>query len=210
MLSLVEEIGLLHLEIVLEFLSSQRVLLVNCLFLCFLVVFLEYSPGTDHRHIALFLPLRHLPLLPHFVLEISVFILHVCHIIMGQQFLERKISSREAFGIKSLLLLLSFAFLLVKLLSGYERGELCLSSDTCGASVGRVRISTVVMSALDLKIGAIYHERVVDFLERLLIHLLCSVGVLLQGDEKIGFLDILHEGFVVQFLSVIGLRLLGL
>ena len=194
----------------LEFLTFQRVLLIEQLFLGLLVVFLEHSPRAYHRHVALLLLFRHLPLLAHFVLEISIFILHVCHIIVSQQLLERKISSCEALGVEPLLLFLSFTLLLVEFLGSYECGKLSLSHDTCGGPIGRVRIGTVMLSILDLKVGAAHHERVVDFLEGLLVYVLCSVSVLLQGDEQIRLLNILHESLVVQFLGVIGLGLFGL
>ena len=42
------------------------------------------------------------------------------------------------------------------------------------------------------------------------MNLLCSISVLLQGDEQIRLLNILHESLVVQFLGVIGLGLFGL
>lgn len=42
------------------------------------------------------------------------------------------------------------------------------------------------------------------------MYVLCSVSVLLQGDEQIRLLNILHESLVVQFLGVIGLGLFGL
>lgn len=124
---------------------------------------------------------------------------------MSQQLLERKISSCEALGVKSLLLFLSFTLLLVQFLGSYECGELSLSHDTCGGPIGRVRIGAVMLSILDLKVGAAHHERVVDFLEGLLVNVLSSVSVLLQGDEQIRLLHILHESLVVQFLGVIGL-----
>ena len=62
-----------------------------------------------------------------------------------------------------------------------------------------------MLSVLDLQVRAVNHERMVDFLDGLLINLLGSVRVLFQGDEKIWFLNILHKSFVVQLLSVISL-----
>lgn len=201
---------LLRYEVVFELLTSQRVRLVNNLLLLrfFLVFFfLEDGSGANHRHVTLLLLFRHLPLHPHLVLKVSIIVLNVGHIIMCKKLFKGEIRTCKAFGVQSLLLFLSFTFLVVQFLSCDEGSELSLSDDAIGLPVSMVRVDAVLLTILNLEIGASDHERVVDFLQLFLLNLLGSVSILFQGDKQIWLLHIFYKCFIVQLLSIISLRL---